>query len=314
MKEETRYTDPHWLLAATEDQEMEFAVVLTAIDFALHEGQIQQLKQYLIDHSVVINSIRNLSIEKAIEIVISISTHQVWDLFQKFLGIAVVANFDIAVLPVSIRQKKLLICDMDSTIVKTETLDDIALKVGLGEKVSEITARAMRGEMDFRQALNERVSLLKDLSEDVIDDIAENVRFNPGAEALLNAVNKNGIRTVLVSGGFETIVKVVAERLGFDRYICNRVEISNGKLTSKVLEPIVDGSTKLQVLREECQKLSINLDEACSIGDGANDLPMLQAAGLGIGFQGKPLVRASIPCQINYSGLDSVLMMMGIAK
>jgi phosphoserine phosphatase len=312
MSKEIMFPDPYWLLTEPEEQEIEFVIVITAT--CLQEGYVQRLKQCLDDNGVAINSASTLSNNSGTEFSIRASTQRAWGLFQKLLTMAVCEDFDVAVLPASTRKKKLMICDMDSTIVASETLDDIAERIGIGEQVSQITERAMRGELDFRQALEERVILLRDVSEDVFDEIAKTVRFNPGAETLLKVSKQNEIRTVLVSGGFEPIVKVVAEKLGFDRYVCNRMQINDGKLSGKVLEPIVDASTKLQLLKEECQLMSIKPEQACCIGDGANDLPMLQAAGLGIGFQGKPLLRASIPYQLNSSGLDSVLLMMGIAE
>ena len=158
---------------------------------------------------------------------------------------------------------------MDSTIVRSETLDDIAEKVGIGERVKAITTRAMQGEMGFSQALAERVRMLEGIAEDVFDEIANTVQFNSGAGRLIGLARQQGLRTVLVSGGFEPIVKVVADKLGFDRCVCNKIDVSNGQLTGKVLEPIVDGGTKLKVLMEECKQLAISPDQACTIGDGA---------------------------------------------
>ena len=315
MKVECTFLDPHWLIDEAGnksiDKPMEFVIVL--ISKNLHDDDVSKIHQLLNENNVVIDSSNFLSKDKAIEIFITITSRLAWEMFQKFLILAESKEFDIAVLPVSSRKKKLLVCDMDSTIIQSETLDDIAESVGIGEQVKAITARAMQGEMDFRQALDERVSLLEGMVEDVFDKIANTVQFNSGAEKLVGLARQQGLRTVLVSGGFEPIVKVVANRLGFDRYVCNCLEISNGRLTSKIVDPVVDGDTKLNILQEECQQLSIHPSEACAIGDGANDIQMLQAAGLGVGFQGKPLVRDSTPYQINTTGLDTALIMMGIA-
>jgi phosphoserine phosphatase len=311
MNEETKFSDPYWLLAKAEDQEIEFVIVL--LETVLQKKITQRFEQLVSDNGVVINSILTLSNNKVTEFFIKVSTQQAWELFQKLLTMAADEDFDVVVMPVSSRKKKLLVCDMDSTIVTSETLDDVAGQAGIGEQVSEITDRAMRGEIDFRQALNERLALLNGLSEESFNDLAETLQYNLGAEALLEACKKNAIRTVLVSGGFEPIVKVVAEKLGFDRYVCNRLRISDGKLTGEIIEPIVDASTKLGVLMEECEQLDIKPAQACCIGDGANDLPMLLAVGLGIGFQGKPLLRQALPYQLNSTGLDSILTIMGIA-
>lgn len=319
MKVKCTFPDPHWLIDEAGDKStdkpmdkpIEFVIVL--VSEKLHDDDVTKIHQLMYENNIVIDSSNALSRDKAIEIFITTSTGLAWELFQKLLTLAESKDFDIAVLPVSSRRKKLLVCDMDSTIIQSETLDDIAESVGIGEQVKAITARAMQGEMDFRQSLDERVSLLAGMAEDIFDEIANTVQFNSGAEKLVGLARQQGLRTVLVSGGFEPIVKVVANSLGFDRYVCNYLEISNGEITSKVIDPVVDGDTKLNILQEECQQLSIHPSQACAIGDGANDIQMLQAAGLGVGFQGKPLVRASTPYQINTTGLDTALVMMGIA-
>ena len=311
MNEKGKFPDPHWLLNDAEDKKMEFVVVI--VSGCLHEDDIQFIQHQLSKSDISANSVSVLSNNKAVEITISVSTHKAWDLFRNIILINSESGLDVAVIPSSIRKKKLLVCDMDSTIVQTETLDDIALRTGIGEQISRITFRAMQGELDYRQSLDERVSLLAGLPEDVFIEVAETIRFNAGAEKLLHLTKEHGIRTVLVSGGFEPIVKKVARKLGFDRYVCNRAEVTESQLTGKLLEPIVDGTTKLNVLLEECKRLSIDPVESCCIGDGANDIPMLLAAGLGIGYRGKPVVRTSIPYQINSTGLESVLSMMGIS-
>ncbi|MCK5498916.1 MAG: phosphoserine phosphatase SerB, partial [Gammaproteobacteria bacterium] len=284
MKVESTFLDPHWLIDEAEDNQTEFVIVLVSKN--LHDHDVTKIHQLLNENNVVIDSSNALSKDKATEIFITTSAGLAWELFQKFLIMEVSKEIDIAVLPVSSRNKKLLVCDMDSTIIQSETLDDIAVSVGIGEQIKKITARAMCGELDFRQALDERISLLAGTAEDVFDELANTVQFNSGAEKLVGLARQQGLRTVLVSGGFEPIVKVVANRLGFDRYVCNCLEISNGRLTSKLVDPVVDGDTKLNILQEECQQLSIHPSEACAIGDGANDIQMLQAAGLGVGFQG----------------------------
>ncbi len=310
MNEPMSFPNPYWLLNETEDTETAFVVVLVSLP--TNDAVVKSAQQLLDDNNIVIDSINTLPDKQATEFFISATTQGTWEIFQKLLVLVLNIDADVFVLPVAGRKKKLLICDMDSTIVQTETLDDIAASIGIGEQVCEITARAMRGELDFRKALDERVGLLKGVSEKLFSEIAEEVLINPGAEELVNLAQKHGIRTVLVSGGFEPIVKVVAANLGFDHYVCNKAEITNGKLTGKVREPIVDANTKLNVLKEEAKQLAISLEKACTVGDGANDLPMLQAAGIGVGYKGKPLVRSGTPYQINTSSLTSILLMMGI--
>lgn len=314
MNRVTPFPEPYWLLNKAEDTQTGFVVVLVSMspDDSIVK-MARQFRQLLDENNIVIDSINTLSDNNVTEFFIATTTRIAWELFKKLLVLVAKVGTDVFVLPVAERKKRLLICDMDSTIVETETLDDIAARIGIGEQVSEITTRAMQGELDFRKALDERVGLLKGIPETIFDEIAQEVKFNPGAEVLINVAQQQGLRTVLVSGGFEPIVKVVATKLGFDRYVCNKTETSAGRLTGKVLEPIVDAETKLNVLKEESKQLDILPEQACTVGDGANDLPMLQAAGIGVGYKGKPLIRAGTPYQINSSSLTAILLMMGIA-
>lgn len=312
MNETAKFSIPYWLAKSVEDRDSEFVIVLLANE--LPEKEFKEFKQLIQDHDVVIKTFSTSIKNNFVEFFVETSAPRAWELFQLLLIQAEKKKVDLAVLPAATRRKQLLICDMDSTIVASETLDDVAEQVGIGKQVSEITDRAMRGELDFRQALDERVGLLKGLSEEIFNELAGTIELNSGAETLLNVCKLHGMRTVLVSGGFEPIVKHVANRLGFDRYVCNRLEVSNERLSGKVMQPVVDASTKSNVLKEECQKMAITPEDACCLGDGANDLPMLEKAGLGIAYRGKPLLRDVVPYQINFSGLDSALMMMGIIE
>ena len=208
--------------------------------------------------------------------------------------------------------KRLLICDMDMTIVAAETLDEVAASLGLGEKIAAITKRAMHGELDFRAALRERIAMLAGQPEQVFNDIVDKLELNPGAEALLAGASATGVHTILVSGGFEQVARPVAERLGFDEVHCNRLGIDAGKLTGEVPEPIVDADFKRRLLLERAQACGVPLEACCAIGDGANDLPMVSSAGLGIAFHGKPVLRDATPCRIDHSGLDTALYFMGL--
>ncbi len=310
MNETMSFPKPYWVLSEAEDTQTAFVVIL--VSMSANDVVVKSAQQLFDENNIDIDLINTLSDKQAIEFFISTTTQGAWQIFQKLLLLVSNADADVFVLPMAGRKKRLLICDMDSTIVQTETLDDIAASIGIGEQVSEITARAMRGELDFRKALDERVSLLKGVSETLFDEIAQEVQINFGANELINLAQKHGLRTVLVSGGFEPIVKVVAANLGFDHYVCNKAEIANGKLTGKVLEPIVGAESKLNVLKEEAKQSMFTLEQACTVGDGANDLPMLQAAGIGFAYKGKPLVRAGTPYQINSSNLTSILLVMGI--
>lgn len=311
MNEMLSFPNPYWLLNQLKDKQTEFVVVL--VSSSTNDSAIKLVHQFFNKNNINIGITNTLSDKHTTEIFISETTQDAWKIFKRLLVLTLNINTDVFVLPISGRKKKLLVCDMDSTIVLTETLDDIAASIGIGKQVREITLRAMQGKLDFHKALNERISLLKGISEKLFDEVANNVKFNPGAEELIQLAQKNGMRTVLVSGGFEPIVNVVAAKMGFDRYVCNKAEISSGKLTGNVLEPVIDAGAKLKVLQEEIKQLAILPEQTCAVGDGANDLPMLQAAGVGVGYMGKMLVRAGTPYQINSSSLVSILLMMGIA-
>ncbi len=222
------------------------------------------------------------------------------------------ANLDIFVLPQSMRKIRLLICDMDSTIIPTESLDELAHFVDLADEVAEITERAMRGELDFEAALKQRVGMLKGLAQERIDECVSQTQFNPGAGEMVRAANEAGIRTVLVSGGFSPFVSFVANCLGFSRWEGNQLEIVNQQLSGKVLPPIVDKSTKLTVLNEECELLGCTPDQVCSLGDGANDIPMLQGSGLGIAYRAKPQVLQATPYHLQFADFTAVTKLLNL--
>lgn len=211
------------------------------------------------------------------------------------------------------RQKKLLICDMDSTIIQQECIDEIAAKIGIKEKVAAITERAMNGELDFKQALAERVALLKGVSEQDLEDVYnKQIELMPGAVELIKTMNDNGAHTMLVSGGFTFFTQKIALRLGFKEQSANILEIKDKKLTGKVVEPILDKDAKLAALNNGLKALKLNASDAMAVGDGANDLPMLQAAGLGIAYHAKKFVQDNVQYRINYTDLTSLLYVQGL--
>lgn len=205
---------------------------------------------------------------------------------------------------------QLLICDMDMTIVAAETLDEVAARLGLGERIATITTRAMNGEIDFNDALRERIAMLAGQPEQVFHDIVGQLQMNPGAGELLAAAKAAGVHSVLVSGGFAQVAEPVARQLGFDEVYCNRLEVSDGRLTGAVHEPIVNADYKCNLLQRVAQARGIGLDACCAIGDGANDLPMIRAAGLGIAYHGKPILRAASACLIDATDLSSAIHFM----
>lgn len=194
---------------------------------------------------------------------------------------------------------KLLVSDMDSTIAEGETIVDMADALGIGPKIAEITERSMRGELDFRQALEERVAMLAGLKLSTIQDIAREVRLSDGAPELLSACRALGMRTVLVSGGFDLIADVVGAGLGFDRVVSNRLDLHEGALSGTVLEPIVTADTKESVLLAECQALHVSASAAVALGDGANDIMMIRRAGLGVAYRGKPVTQAAADLSVS---------------
>jgi phosphoserine phosphatase len=221
-------------------------------------------------------------------------------------------HFDVIVQPVASRKKKLLIADMESTIITCECLDELAEFVGLKDRIAAITTRAMNGEIKFEEALAERVGLLKDLPESALQQVMdEKVKLMPGAEALVSTMKKNGATTMLVSGGFDFFASRIKSRLGFDEARANRLEIKNGKLTGKVLPPILGKEAKLKALQEACATLKIKPGDVLAVGDGANDLPMLLAAGLGVAYHAKPTVRAQAKTQVNNANLKALLYAQG---
>ncbi len=224
-------------------------------------------------------------------------------------------GIDLIVQPTEGRQKKLLLADMDSTMIRQECIDELAEVAGVGERVREVTARAMNGELDFEAALRERVALLAGLDARVIDEVLETrITLARGAQALIATLRARGVRTVLVSGGFTAFAVPVAARLGFDDSRANRLISHKGKLTGEVEEPILGRDAKVRALDEFASEMGIGLEEVMAVGDGANDLGMLQAAGAGVALHAKPAVAEQCDIRVNFGDLTALLYMQGIAR
>ncbi|GGC55400.1 phosphoserine phosphatase SerB [Siccirubricoccus deserti] len=221
------------------------------------------------------------------------------------------APIDLIAQPAEGRRKALLLADMDSTIVTSETLDEIAAYAGLKERIAEITRRSMNGELDFRQALIERVGMLEGLSAEALERTWEATEMTPGAGALVATMRAHGAHCAIVSGGFTFFTGRVADRLGFHAHYSNTLLVADGKLTGKVGEPILDRDAKLATLKRLAAELSLPLTATLTVGDGANDLAMLQAAGLGVAFRAKPVVAAAARARVDHADLRALLFAQG---
>jgi phosphoserine phosphatase len=206
---------------------------------------------------------------------------------------------------------KLAVFDMDSTLIQCEVIDELAARAGVGDRVAAITERAMRGELDFNQSLSERLSLLRGLEADTALQIAKNLPYTDGARELMTTLRATGVKTVIISGGFSLFAEYVAAELAMDEYFANTLEVSDGRLTGVAIPPIVNAEYKEAKLREIAASMGISMRQTLAIGDGANDLKMLNAAGIGIAFRAKPVVRSQARYQLSMVGLDGALYFLG---
>ena len=210
------------------------------------------------------------------------------------------------------RMRRLICFDMDSTLIQTECIDELAMRAGVGDKVKEITERAMRGEIDFRESFKERVALLKGLDVSVMKEIAENLPITEGVDRLMEVLKRSGYKIAILSGGFTYFGEYLQRKYGIDYMYANELEVDeNGKLTGNYVGDIVDGKRKAELLKLIAQVEKVNLAQTIAVGDGANDLPMISEAGLGIAFHAKPRVVANAKQSINTIGLDGVLYFLG---
>ena len=209
------------------------------------------------------------------------------------------------------RMRRLICFDMDSTLIQTEVIDELAMRAGVGDRVKAITESAMHGEIDFKESFKERVALLKGLDESVMKDIAEKLPITEGLDRLMYVLKKYGYKTAILSGGFTYFGAYLQKKYDIDYVYANQLEIEDGKLTGRYLGEIVDGQRKMELLQEIATKEKVDLAQTIAVGDGANDLPMINAAGLGIAFHAKPKVQANADQAINTIGIDGVLYFLG---
>ena len=307
-----------------------------AVDFAYHNEKLQELdhlRVVIVGKEIKPSAIAIIATEiaklggniediyrtssapvMAVELVLSLQNDALKKVQSALAKVAVENGIDLAVeLGGSARNlKRLVLLDMDSTLIEQEVIDLLAEYSGKSQIISDITAKAMSGELDFKQALSARVELLAGLDESVIDQVRQKVTLTKGAQQLITELHNLGHKVGVVSGGFIDVIEPILKDLEIDFYKANKLDIRDGKLTGKVVGKVIDGSEKLAVLREFASKEGINIQQTVAIGDGANDLEMIQAAGLGIAFNAKPKVARSADTTLNIKDLSAVLLLMGI--
>ncbi len=247
----------------------------------------------------------------AAEFGLAVMPANLWEVWSGLQGLGV----DLAVQRSEGRRKRVLIADMDSTMIQQECIDELADEAGVGAHVAAITARAMNGELDFEAALRERVGLLRGLPEAVIADvIRDRITLMPGGAALVSTMRANAGYAALVSGGFTAFTEAIATRLGFDEHRANTLGVDAGRLTGTVAEPILGRAAKVQALQDICARLGVGVEQAMAVGDGANDLGMLGLAGAGVALHAKPVVQAECALRVNHGDLTALLYLQGYSR
>jgi phosphoserine phosphatase len=300
--------------AATEGR----TYVITAIAPALGPRHLHALASTLAAEGANIEKISRLSegTLASVEIHARLPADRDSDVLKsKLLAVATNAGFDVSLQRESLyrRSKRLVVMDMDSTLIRIEVIDELARAAGVGPEVSKITERAMQGEMDYDESLRQRVALLKGLDVAVLDKIASDLPLTEGAETLVRVLKRLGYRIAVISGGFSRAAEALKRRLDLDYAYSNNLEIVGGKLTGRVVGPIVNAQRKAELLETIAQAEGVLLDQVIAVGDGANDALMLDRAGLGIAFHAKPKLREAADTSISGAGLDAILYLLGIS-
>ena len=299
--------------------------IITLLGKALSALNLERITEVFEDHHLNIEKVyrqsgrislteNNASHHSCIEISVKGSITNCHQLYKQLLDICQKFDIDSSIQKDDLyRKNRRLVCfDMDSTLIQTEVIDQLAIRAGQGKAVSEVTERAMNGEIDFDESFRQRVALLKGLRAELLTEVAEQLPMTKGIDRMMNCLKKVGYKTAILSGGFQYFAEYLQKKFSIDYVYANQLEIFNGRVTGKINQPVINGERKASLLKKLATENGWHLEQVIAVGDGANDLPMLSCAGLGIAFHAKPLVKQKAEHSLNTTGLDGVLYLLGM--